>query len=150
MTSNVGTQESSKAVGFTASAGDKGSFTAHLNQFFRPEFLNRLDEIIIFNPLSEEIVSKILDLEMTAIHDRLAQQGFELQLADDARAFLLRKGFDPVNGARPLRRAIERYITRPLSARIVEEAFTKGAAIHASVADAEDSLRFDTEADEVP
>ena len=82
-----------------------------------------MDEVIIFNPLTEEVVSKILDLEMKEIYERLANQGFQLVLSDEARAFVMRKGFDPVNGARPLRRAIERYITRPLSAKIVEDAF---------------------------
>ncbi len=149
MTSNVGTQESSKAVGFTASQGDKSRFSSHLNQFFRPEFLNRLDEIIIFNSLTEEVVSKILDLEMQEIHERLAQQGYQLRLSDEARAFILQKGFDPVNGARPLRRAIERYVTRPLSARIVEDAFEDGAVIHAFAGEEGEGLRFEAEADEV-
>lgn len=149
MTSNVGTQESGKAVGFTASKSDKSRFTAHLNQFFRPEFLNRLDEVIIFNPLTEAIVSKILDVEMIAIYERLKQQGYGLKLTDEARSFILDKGFDPVNGARPLRRAIERYITRPLSARIVEDAFEDHALIHAFAAEDGEGLRFEAEADEV-
>jgi ATP-dependent Clp protease ATP-binding subunit ClpA len=149
MTSNVGTQESSKSVGFTSIKGDKSKFTSHLNQFFRPEFLNRLDEVIIFNPLDETIVSKILDLEMTAIHERLRQQGYTLTLTNEARSFILKKGFDPVNGARPLRRAIERYITRPLSASIVEDSFEDKSIIHAFAADDGEGLRFEAEADEV-
>jgi ATP-dependent Clp protease ATP-binding subunit ClpC len=145
MTSNIGTQESSKAVGFTASQNRSDSFRAHLGQFFRPEFLNRVDEVIVFNPLNEAIVSQILDLEMKDLHERLKAQNLKLELADDARMFILSKGFDPVNGARPLRRAIERYVTRPLSAKIVEDQFEPGAMIRARVDDGQ--LRFEAGTD---
>ncbi len=141
MTSNIGTEESSKSVGFTGSQNRSDSFRAHLGKFFRPEFLNRVDEVIIFNPLNETIVSKILDLEMQDLYGRLAAQNLTLELAADAREFVLSKGFDPINGARPMRRAIERYVTRPLSARIVEDSFEAGATIQAHVADGQ--LRFE-------
>ena len=142
MTSNIGTQESSKAVGFTASQNRSDSFRAHLGQFFRPEFLNRVDEVIIFNPLSEAIVSLILDKEMRDLHQRLEAQNLTLELTEEARQFILSKGFDPVNGARPLRRAIERYVTRPLSARIVEDSFESGVTIEAHIED-DGHLRFE-------
>jgi ATP-dependent Clp protease ATP-binding subunit ClpC len=90
--------------------------------------------------LTEDIVSQILDLEMKDLHARLKAQNLTLELSEDARQFILSKGFDPVNGARPLRRAVERYVTRPLSARIVEDSFEPGAVIRAHAHDGQ--LRF--------
>jgi ATP-dependent Clp protease ATP-binding subunit ClpC len=142
MTSNIGTEESAKAVGFTASPNRKESFTAQLHRFFRPELLNRLDEVLIFNPLGPETLDKILDLEMKELHARLMSQKLTLVLTDEARAFVLRKGTDADNGARHLRRAVERYVARPLSARIVEDSFESGDTIYAYVTD-EDGLRFE-------
>ncbi len=142
MTSNIGTEESTKALGFTASQNRKDSFTAQLGKFFRPEFLNRVDEVLIFNPLGPDTLSKILDLEMKELHERLAGQKFQLVLTEEAREYVLRKGADPDNGARHLRRAIERYITRPLSARIVEDSFEPGDTIYA-YANENDGLRFE-------
>lgn len=142
MTSNIGTEESTKAVGFTATQNRKDSFTAQLGKFFRPEFLNRVDEVLVFNPLSEDTLSKILDLEMAELHERLAGQKLQLVLTDEARAYVLRKGADPDNGARHLKRAIERYVTRPLSARIVEDLFEPGDTIYAYAND-DDGLRFE-------
>jgi ATP-dependent Clp protease ATP-binding subunit ClpC len=142
MTSNIGTEESGHTVGFTAAQNRKDSFAAHLGDFFRPEFLNRIDEVLIFNQLSQEALSRILDLEMQELHRRLAEQKFTLTLTDAARQFLLDKGADPDNGARHLRRAIERYVTRPLSARIVEDSFQPGDTITAYPTE-EDRLRFE-------
>ncbi len=142
MTSNIGTEESAKAVGFTAVQNRKDSFRAQLGRFFRPEFLNRLDEVIIFNAHSEATLDRILDLEMKELHDRLAAQKLTLILSDEARAFVLHKGADPDNGARHLRRTVERYVTRPLSALIVEDSFEAGDTIYAYATDADD-LRFE-------
>ncbi|MAS32362.1 MAG: ATP-dependent Clp protease ATP-binding subunit ClpC [Anaerolineaceae bacterium] len=142
MTSNIGTEESAKAMGFTATTNRKDSFLAQLSRFFRPEFLNRIDEVIIFNPLSHDTLDKILDLEMQELHQRLSNQKLKLVLTDDARAFILDKGSDADNGARHLRRAVERYVTRPLSARIVEDSFESGDTIHAYTTD-NNELRFE-------
>ncbi len=99
--------------------------------------------MITFRPLSEPTVSKILDLQLRELLDRLAKQKLELELADDARAVILKAGYDPVNGARPLRRAIERLLTRPLSNKIVEETFNSGDTVVVSAAD-DDKLRFES------
>jgi ATP-dependent Clp protease ATP-binding subunit ClpC len=126
MTSNIGTRESSKSLGFGASATTKQDYSSHLGQFFRPEFINRLDEIITFQPLDEATLSDILALQMQEVYARLNAQGVLLHLSDDARALILRDGYDPANGARPLRRTIERLITRPLSDKLLREAFKPG------------------------
>ena len=145
MTSNLGTEEAGKSVGFVAS--DRApDYLAVLHRFFRPEFLNRLDEIVVFRPLAPEALSGILDLQLAGLRVRLAAQQLELTLTDEARAFILRRGYDPVNGARPLKRAVERLITRPLGARIVEEAFRPGDRIVADIdPDATERLMFAAE-----
>jgi ATP-dependent Clp protease ATP-binding subunit ClpC len=132
MTSNIGTEETGKSLGFVSGPDQVPDYEGYLKRFFRPEFLNRVDEVITFRALSEETVSQILDLQLQELHTRLSKQKLTLELADDARALILRKGYDPVSGARPLRRAIERLLTRPLSNKIVEEAFIAGDVIIAS------------------
>jgi ATP-dependent Clp protease ATP-binding subunit ClpC len=130
MTSNIGTRESGKILGFGAQDDDaEPDFSPHLKQFFRPEFLNRIDAIVTFKSLSKATLSDILDLQLEALHERLAEQGLALVLNDEARELILDAGYDPVNGARPLRRAVERLLTRPLSNKIVGDAFPAGCTI---------------------
>jgi ATP-dependent Clp protease ATP-binding subunit ClpC len=145
MTSNIGTQEGSRTpLGFGTSVTENDlDYSSHLNRFFRPEFLNRIEEVVTFRMLTKEVVSRILDLQLTDLHKRLEHQRLLLELSDDARELILRRGFDPINGARPLRRAIERLLTRPLSARILEEAFKPGDTILAVLAEDRERLRFE-------
>lgn len=144
MTSNLGTEEMGKAVGFTPSQSRKADFVAHLNRFFRPEFLNRIDEVMTFNSLDSDTLSSILDLQLRELHERLEGQKLSLILSDEARACVLRQGYDPANGVRHLRRAIERLITRPLSAQIVADTFKPGSVIRAEVDD-NDYLCFEAD-----
>ncbi len=133
MTSNIGTEEGARpSLGFRGGERE-ADYAAHLNQFFRPEFLNRLDEVVTFHSLSQATLSKILDLRLSDLYQRLSEQKLTLVLSDSARALILEKGYDPINGARPLQRAIERLLTRPLSAQIVEDAFAPGDTISAEV-----------------
>ncbi|RMG84674.1 MAG: ATP-dependent Clp protease ATP-binding subunit [Chloroflexi bacterium] len=143
MTSNIGTQEANKAMGFGA-RDEMPDYSAHLNRYFRPEFLNRIDEVITFRPLDRERLSKILDLQIEELHERLRDQGLQLTLRDDARDIILDAGYDPENGARPLRRAIDRLLTRPLSNAIVEGKFQRGDTIIAQAQG--DILTFEREA----
>jgi ATP-dependent Clp protease ATP-binding subunit ClpA len=144
MTSNIGTEETGKSLGFLNSADREPDYSAYLSRFFRPEFLNRLDEVIKFRVLGEEALGKILDIQLADLHQRLAAQGFSLTLSDDARKLILKLGHDPINGARPLRRAIAKLITGPLSVQIVDDKFQNGDKIIA-YADG-DHLRFESEA----
>jgi ATP-dependent Clp protease ATP-binding subunit ClpC len=149
MTSNIGTAEGGKSLGFTAESGVSAAarYTSRLREFFRPEFLSRIDDFIVFNPLTPPVLSQILDLQLTDLHRRLREQHLTLRLTDPARALILERGFDPLHGARPLRRTIERMLTRPLSARIVEDTFQMGDAIIVDVDPAHpDSLVFTPEA----
>lgn len=143
MTSNVGTQEKSKSLGFGGTDDDaEPDFSPFLKQFFRVEFLNRIDEVITFRSLTRDTLSEILDVQMEDIYKRLQEQRLKLELSDEARNILLKAGYDPVNGARPLRRAIERLLTRPLSNKIVQDAFQPNVTVVAIAADDGESLDF--------
>lgn len=129
MTSNIGTGDVGKGLGFGSTPDQLPDYDFHLKKHFRPEFLNRLDEVVVFNPLSPEALDGILDLQLREVRERLTEQNLTLSLDAGARQLLLSEGYDPANGARPLRRAIERLLTRPLSTALLEETFGPGDAI---------------------
>ncbi len=132
MTSNIGTKESAKVLGFGGTEnGVELDYSPHLRQFFRPEFLNRLDEVVTFRSLSRVVMSQILDLQLRDLRLRLTKQGMMLELTPEAQDVVLQNGYDPVNGARPLKRAVERLLTRPLSHWLLAETFAKGTTIRA-------------------
>lgn len=102
-----------------------------LRNHFRPEFLNRVDEIIIFDRLSEDELTKIVDIQLTRVLRRLQQQGLKLILTDGAKHLLAKQGYDPVYGARPLKRVIQRLLLDPLSLAVLEGKFAPGDTIKA-------------------
>jgi ATP-dependent Clp protease ATP-binding subunit ClpB len=106
-----------------------------LRQHFRPEFLNRIDEVIIFDRLGEDELKQIVDIQLNRLTRRLQQQNITLDLADRARAFIAREGYDPVYGARPLKRAIQRFLLDPLSLDILEGKFREGQTIRVDAKD---------------
>ncbi len=127
-TSNLGTQDISKAVGLGFAQGnDEGStyermknkVTDELKKHFRPEFLNRIDDIIVFHQLTEEEIIEMVDLMITRVEAQLQNKDMALELTADARKLLAKRGFDPVLGARPLRRTIQREIEDALSEKIL-------------------------------
>ncbi len=137
LTSNVGTREIKKnvAFGFTESKEDAehGVMTekiqSELKRLFNPEFLNRLDELIYFRQLQKRDIIKIVELLVQEIVDRLKERNIELQLTEGAKEFIANKGYDPVLGARPLRRAIQKYIEDPLADEILKGRFQEGSII---------------------
>jgi ATP-dependent Clp protease ATP-binding subunit ClpB len=126
MTSNIGsefiTQEESKEARSRLVMDE-------LRRHFRPEFLNRIDDVIIFDRLNEDDLKKIVEIQLNRLTKRLQQQNITLELTDAARAFIAREGYDPVYGARPLKRAIQKYILDPLSLDILEGKFHEGQTI---------------------
>jgi ATP-dependent Clp protease ATP-binding subunit ClpB len=132
MTSNIGSQyimeESSPA------ARERLVMDA-LRQHFRPEFLNRIDDIIIFDRLSEEELKKIVEIQLKRLVRRLEDRKIRLELSDAAKAFVAREGYDPVYGARPLKRAIQKHILDPLSLEILEGKFREGQTIKVDLKD---------------
>ncbi len=129
MTSNIGTGDVGKGLGFTAQPDQLPDYDFHLKKHFRPEFLNRLDEVVIFKALSPQTLDIILDLQIAEVTARLTDQRLKLVLDQGARELLLREGYEPAYGARPLRRAIQRLLTRPLSNAILEERFQPGDTV---------------------
>ncbi|MCM8758158.1 MAG: ATP-dependent Clp protease ATP-binding subunit [Candidatus Omnitrophica bacterium] len=137
LTSNIGTQhlKNRSTIGFQQSSEMlpyevvKERILEEVKKTFRPEFLNRLDEIIVFHPLEQNHLLKIVDLEVEKVAQRLKEQNLTISLTDDAREFLKNIGTDPQFGARPLRRAISRYLEDPLSEEILKESFPRNAHI---------------------
>jgi ATP-dependent Clp protease ATP-binding subunit ClpC len=148
MTSNLGTQEFQRqAIGFSRQERSeqqrlKSAIDTALKQTFRPEFLNRIDDIVIFQPLTREDLKKIIDLLILEVEKRLADRDIKLDLDDEARAWLLKEGYDPAYGARPLRRAIQRYVENPLSNKILQGEIKDGETVVVSVGG--DVLSFST------
>jgi ATP-dependent Clp protease ATP-binding subunit ClpB len=109
--------------------------TGALREHFRPEFINRIDEIIIFDRLDDRQLASIVDIQLKHLLDRLTKQNITLQLTEDAKKFLGREGYDPAYGARPLKRVIQREILDPLSLEILDGKFAEGDTIKADVKD---------------
>lgn len=146
MTSNIGTAEGGKSLGFRADGKDSyraPAYASVLKKFFRPEFLNRLDEVIVFNALSDKVLVDVLELHLQELRTRLSKQKLTLQLDQSARDLILSQGYDPANGARPLRRAIERLLTRPLSQSILDSSYPANTSIVARAAG--ETLIFETQ-----
>ena len=93
---------------------------ASLKEVFRPEFINRVDEIVVFNNLTLEDVKRIVDLQIAEVQERLQEHALHVTLTDEAKHWLAEEGFDPQFGARPLRRVIQRYVESPLSIQLTE------------------------------
>jgi len=144
MTSNVGASLINKetSIGFItrndAQAGYdkmKGTVMEELKKSFRPEFLNRVDEAIVFRPLSKEDLHVIIDILLADVNKRLEEKGLDLKVGKKAKNLLVEKGYDPKFGARPLRRTIEEYIENPLSEEVLKGKFTFGMEIKADLKD---------------
>jgi ATP-dependent Clp protease ATP-binding subunit ClpC len=150
MTSNVGAKDITKnrALGF--GTGDtRTSFERmaekvkeELNHTFNPEFLNRLDDVIVFHPLSREHIAQIVTILLRDVQTRLADEELTLKLTDSATDFLVSHGFDEKYGARPLKRAIQKWIEDPLSEKILLAEFAKGDEIDVDVAADGERLDF--------
>ena len=111
-----------------------------LNKTFAPEFLNRLDEIITFDQLSLEAITKIVDIELKGLYDRIEAIGYKLVVNDDAKRFLATKGYDVQFGARPLKRAIQNYLEDGLSELIISSGLEPGDMVNVSVDKEKDEL----------
>ena len=152
MTSNLGTEFASRSggpLGFrlgTSTEEDREyteEISKSLKRTFRPEFLNRIDEVIIFNRLSREAVKQIVDLQGQEIEERLRDQGMHIELTDDAKGWLADRGYDRVFGARPLRRFIQRYVESPLAGKLLAGEFGPGDTVHVDVDGEKDELTLE-------
>jgi ATP-dependent Clp protease ATP-binding subunit ClpB len=134
MTSNIGSQWIRDLVGADEEEMRRRVLEA-LNQHFRPEFLNRVDEIIIFHSLSLEDLVKIVDIQLVHLEKRLADYKITLQVSEEAKRYLAQEGFDPVFGARPLKRVIQREIQDPLAREMLEGKFSEGETVRVVLRD---------------
>ncbi len=137
MTSNVGTREIKKniSIGFSQKVDEtehnvmRDKISTELKRLFNPEFLNRLDDFIFFRKLLKKEIVKIVDLLISEIGQRLLERNITLELSDGAKEFIAEQGYDPILGARPLKRAIQKYIEDPLADEILREKFADGSTI---------------------
>ncbi len=137
MTSNIGTRQLKdfgSGVGFsTPSKADKefshGVLQKALNKAFAPEFLNRIDDIVMFESLDKEAIFKIIDIELSGFRRRIKSLGYELELCDEAKTFIAEKGYDAQYGARPLKRAIQKYLEDELAEMIINSKLLPGDTI---------------------
>lgn len=139
MTSNIGTRDISEFgsnIGFTTKQNDernneykRGVVEKALKKAFAPEFLNRLDDIIQFNQLSKDDIFKIIDIELNSLYSRVKDLDYELVLSDTAKGYIVEKGYDPKFGARPLKRAIQKYLEDPMAEYLLTEEAQKNKLI---------------------
>ena len=156
MTSNLGTAElHRKSFGFVAESEEtsyaqiKNKVFEALKRSFRPEFLNRIDEVIVFHELTLAEVKAIVDLLLERVRTQLESQALDMVLTDSAKQLLATEGYDPELGARPLRRAIQRLLEDPLSEKVLHKAFPAGSTILVDI-DGGDEARLDFDAVEMP
>jgi len=140
MTSNLGSQMIQEMAGEEKYDEMKSAVMDVVGTHFRPEFINRVDDVVVFHPLSREHIRLIVDIQLGYLHDRLADRDMRITLSDAARDRLAEAGFDPVYGARPLKRAIQQQVENPLAQEILQGKFKPGDVIEVGVAD--DRLDF--------
>ncbi len=150
LTSNIGTRDLKDfgdGVGFGTTARQsstdaraRSTIENALKKAFAPEFLNRIDDIVIFNNLEKEDIAKIIDLELNKLYKRLEKLNYKVELTDEAKEFLAEKGWDKDFGARPLKRAIQKYIEDLLAEMLINKHLTEGETVTLKLNDAKDAL----------
>jgi ATP-dependent Clp protease ATP-binding subunit ClpC len=146
MTSNLGSKEFQRGgIGFVRKEeGDEQKMRSDMESALKknllPELLNRIDDVIIFHPLTQDNLKTIVGLLVHEVEQRLAERKIKLEVNEEARAWLVRKGYDPVYGARPLRRAVQKYVENPISTKILQGEFKEGDTI--TIGLKEDNLSF--------
>jgi len=152
MTSNIGVRQLKdfgQGVGFKTKAREsesegysKSVIQSALKKTFSPEFLNRIDDVVIFNSLDQDHIFKIIDITLKQVYGRLSKMDYSLELSKDAKKFVAEKGFDPQFGARPLHRAIQKYLEDPLAEFILNENPSEGSKLKAILNKAKDGLEI--------
>jgi ATP-dependent Clp protease ATP-binding subunit ClpC len=155
MTSNIGArdlQDFGAGIGFASKAKQesmdeimKSTIQNSLKKTFSPEFLNRLDDVIVFNSLGKEDIHKIIDISLGKLYKRVEALGYSIQLTDKAKDFVAEKGYDPKYGARPLNRAIQKYIEDPIAEEILKAEMGHGDTIKVDYEEGQEQLTFSSE-----
>jgi ATP-dependent Clp protease ATP-binding subunit ClpC len=152
MTSNIGVRDLKDfgaGIGFSTKAKMnnqdeimKGTIQNALKKAFSPEFLNRLDDVIVFNSLEREHIHRIIDISLKRLLDRLKGLGYQVSLTTAAKDFLAEKGYDPQYGARPLNRAIQKYLEDPVAEELLRSEVVEGDVIHADYEEGASELKI--------
>ncbi len=153
LTSNVGTRriKSGGSLGFQAQSDDidydsmKSKVMVEVKKVFNPEFLNRLDEIVVFHSLTHDDINEIVNIMMDRLNKRLLEKSITLTLDENVREFLVNKGYDPEYGARPLRRVIQNYLEDPLSLMLISGEVSEGCEVTAHMGEDSENLTFDVQ-----
>lgn len=147
MTSNIGTRQLKdfgSGVGFSTKAIDKeyshGVLMKALNKTFSPEFLNRIDDIVVFDNLERDAIFKIIDIELNGFYNRVNELGYKLTITDEAKDFIAEKGYDIQYGARPLKRAIQKYLEDNIAELILDNTLSQGNEIYVNVNENKDNI----------
>ena len=153
MTSNIGTRQLKdfgQGVGFSTTAKQaqaneyaRSVITNALKKTFAPEFLNRIDDVIIFNHLTRDDIYKIIDIELAGLYDRIKTLGYTVQLTDDAKDFLIERGYDMQFGARPLKRAIQKYLEDPLAEVIIKSSVKEGDVVMVGIDKEKEEIKIE-------
>jgi ATP-dependent Clp protease ATP-binding subunit ClpB len=143
MTSNIGSQQ---IMDLTAKKAEEWEIEAAvremLKQYFRPEFLNRIDETIVFHPLEKSQLARIVEVQLGYLRKRLATRNLKLEITDAAENLLAEEGYDPAYGARPLKRVIQQRVENPLASRILKGEFGEGDTIKVDADPAKHNFTF--------
>ena len=154
LTSNVGAEliKRQTSLGFGATSAEDGDYDGMKEKIlgdakkaFKPEFLNRLDELVVFHMLEKEDLMTIVDLEIQKLVDRLEEKGITSELDDTAKEFLIEEGYDPAYGARPMRRAVERHLEDPLAEHLLRGDIQQGDTVKVTYLEDEKRLKFTAE-----
>ncbi|GIW74577.1 MAG: hypothetical protein KatS3mg103_1099 [Phycisphaerales bacterium] len=154
MTTNAGAEaiKNEAAFGLPTGATEDASYESmkrrvleHIEKYFRPEFLNRLDDVIVFRHLTTNDLKQVIDMELSKVRQRLAERGYTLELTNDAKEFLIKKGSNLDFGARPLRRAIENYVEDPLSEMLLSGEITGRTLLKVTRKGEDENLFFQAE-----
>ena len=153
MTSNIGARQLKDfgaGVGFSTAAKKEnqdnyasGVIKSALKKAFAPEFLNRIDDIMIFNSLTKEHIHEIIDIELEGLYSRTKEMGFTVEISEPAKGFIADKGYDPDYGARPLARAIQKYVEDPLAEEIIQSRLLEGDMISIKLDDKKENIKID-------
>jgi ATP-dependent Clp protease ATP-binding subunit ClpC len=153
MTSNIGARQLKdfgEGVGFSTAAKKQnrdnyasGVIKSALKKAFAPEFLNRIDDIMIFNSLTKEHIHEIIDIELEGLYSRTREMGFTVEISEPAKSFIAEKGYDPEYGARPLARAIQKYVEDPLAEEIIQSRLMDGDMISIKLDEKKENIKID-------
>ena len=152
MTSNIGSRQLKdfgQGVGFTTKAKVEGRSThsqgvieTALKRAFSPEFLNRIDDVVIFEPLARKEIHKIIEIELTNLFDRIGRLGYKMKVSAKAKDFIIDKGWDEQFGARPLKRAIQKYIEDQLAEEIISTKLSKNTLVNVDYDPKKDEIKI--------